>query len=657
MKVFYPVLSGLLSVIALTGCKQLQQKSMTRDASDSSALSARGQVPKKTACVSFQGNGVYFPTHIGALIAILENNFEPVFASGGSSGAILAALSRALVENTSLSGAGSFRPQDAAVILSASAPVVESVLFLPRFTTPLKLIDSFDVFLSGSSVGVLSAEPGDGMVNAESIVGQSTLIVEFFRTVDFSRALRLSTLKERETEVARLWKSFANTVDVTPETAADALLIDRQTLVQQGLNDLVVIQDRLFKLFKSRSDTFQVNYQTQQDAWNKFISLNAKNFGLDSKQRRQMIFKKAVDAVKSLESFDALYSTFSGQFMLVDPDRVFSASQGFDFATRRRIEIPENTIIHSTARRAKKQVEGWKEQTGLASLHQVYFTHPKQTAEFAARLTDPQNNPLQPADKNFAPVIPSSRIVVSTLPLGPTLTASTGEPTAFLRYPIDLDGPARLRLGWVKFDETLMGYGGWLEKVSIGTVRQFEKCSNRNVDAYFYTSDGSGVSRFGRMAFLGLFVQTPFRGLLAKMLDSPVQIRALLSGATNNNDILTGQLQRDFEGVVASADRVLADNREVRGRMGYVPMVFNHASPSELTGAAGERQDIAIRSNRRAMILGAYEHTRKILAAQKLERSSLPLWNIPGEQIKLLSLTTPEAVLEIINRVSPRLSY
>jgi hypothetical protein len=159
------------------------------------------------------------------------------------------------------------------------------------------------------------------------------------------------------------------------------------------------------------------------------------------------------------------------------------------------------------------------------------------------------------------------------------------------------------------------------------------------------------------MAFLGLFVQTPFRGLLAKMLDSPVQIRALLSGATNNNDILTGQLQRDFEGVVASADRVLADNREVRGRMGYVPMVFNHASPSELTGAAGERQDIAIRSNRRAMILGAYEHTRKILAAQKLERSSLPLWNIPGEQIKLLSLTTPEAVLEIINRVSPRLSY
>jgi hypothetical protein len=240
--------------------------------------STRAAPAKKTACVSFQGNGVYFSSHIGALIALLENNYEPVFATGGSSGAIIAGLARALVENPSLADGRGFSPQEAAVVLAASAPVIESVLFLPRFTTPLLLLDSLDVFLTGSSMGVLSAEPNDGLVNAESIVGQSTLVIDFYRTADFSEIFSMGSVREREFELARMWKKYANTVDVTPEDAADALLTSRETLEGQGRADLVEIQDRIFKLYRSKKDTFHRNWKTQQDSWNRLIGGNARAF-------------------------------------------------------------------------------------------------------------------------------------------------------------------------------------------------------------------------------------------------------------------------------------------------------------------------------------------------------------------------------------------
>ncbi|NBW82375.1 hypothetical protein EBR21_11535, partial [bacterium] len=247
--------SFVIAIVALlvAACGRGDNFNKTRSLSQLS--STRSTPAKKTACVSFQGNGVYFSSHVGALIALLENNYEPVFATGGSSGAILAGVARALAENPSLADAQGFNPQDAAVILAASAPVIESVLFLPRFTTPLMLLDSLDVFLTGSSVGVLSAEPTDGLVNAESIVGQSTLVIDFYRTVDFSDVFAMNSVREREFELARLWKQFANTIDVTPEDAADALLTSRDALESQGRSDLVTIQDRIFKMYRSKKDT------------------------------------------------------------------------------------------------------------------------------------------------------------------------------------------------------------------------------------------------------------------------------------------------------------------------------------------------------------------------------------------------------------------
>jgi hypothetical protein len=642
-----PWLFALSFFVVPMGCKK----------QNSSGTQSSSSTQKKTACLSFQGNGVYFPSHIGALIALLENNIEPVFAVGGSSGSIIAALSRAVVDNATLSPSGSFRPQDAALVLAASLPMVESTLFLPRFNTPLRMLDSLDVFLSGSKQGVLAASPDNGMISPESIVGQSALIINFFRSADFRQLIRMNSLQDREKEIVRLWKNYANAIAVTPEMFAEALLVDRNTLMNSKRNDLVEIQDRIFGLFRSVGGEYFGNYKDQQESWNQLLVSNQKMLGADNGKNKIAMFKTALEKAKALESFDALYATLSGPFLLPDPARVFMAYQGVEYGSQKRIEIPTNTIIHATARRARKTDGSWKELKGLSALHQVYFANTQQAAEFSSRLTNPQHNPLQPQNGQMQPVIPGERIVVSGQSLGPSLTASTGEPAAFVRSPINLDVASRGRLGWTTPDETLVGYGGWLEKISLGTAMQFDQCAPNQVDLYFFTSDGGGVGKFNKMAFLGLFVDEPYRGALAEIAQNPALISKLLSGSTNNSGMLEGQAQREFDALVASTEQLFIDGKSAKAKQGNVPVLVEHAKPSDLGGADGERQSIVIRSNRRALVLTAYEKTRKILAQQNLLGISMKLWNEPGEKISISSLPTPELVQAAIERIAPRMQY
>lgn len=247
------------------------------------------------------------------------------------------------------------------------------------------------------------------MVNSESIVGQSALTIAFFASIDFSKVLSLKSLAERERAIRALWSKFVNAVDVTPEQVADAMLLSRTALIEQKRTDLVVIQDRIFKMFRSRNDTFVNDYREQQRLWNSFLASRGKDFGFDSKERRQAAFKLILEKVKTFESFDALAATLSGHFMLPDPDRIYGASGGLGPNSGSPVRIPSNTIIHATARRAVLAEGQWQEDLGLSSLHQVYFVNPLQAGSVAARLLKPENNPLMPEATDVAPVIPAER--------------------------------------------------------------------------------------------------------------------------------------------------------------------------------------------------------------------------------------------------------
>ena len=609
---------------------------------------------KKTACLSFQGNGTYFSSHIGSLIALLESNYEPTFVTGGSSGAIIANISRALVENKSLSVNGEFAPQMAARILASSAGIVDSVLFLPRFTNPLMLLDSFDVFISGTSQGVLFGDPKDGMVNAESIVGQSALVIDFFRTADFSEALKRSTIGDREAFISNLWKSYSKSILVTPDDVADAILTDKKTLTSQGRNDLVVIQDRFFKMFRSKLDTTFINYKTQQQEWNTALAQNASRFGLENPAKRRAFFKAFLGKLKSIESFDAIYVTLSGNFFLMDPDLVWGAFNGYD-PVGKRMEIPSNVIIHSTARRGRKADGKFKEQRGLASLHQVYFTNPKMAERVRKTLYDPESNPLKPSTPGFQAALPSERIVVNASYLGPALAATTGEPTAFTRYEINLDPDAQKRLPWLSSGDTLIGYGGWLEKNSLGTGRKFAECAPDKVDTYMASGDGAKVTTFAKMAYFGLLLETPLRGLLARQVSNPSDLREFIAGRAKQNQMFTSGPEVDeIEKTASIVKQIFDESLASKGRLGNIPLNFNDVAPSSSNGPKTADANMTFRSNRRAMILGAYESTRNLMIQSGSRVPELNLFGIPAKNLNILSKGSDDEVMAIVNSAIPR---
>ena len=639
----------LLSPLALLlSCKS------PRVATDADLLSAKSSSAKKTACLSFQGNGTYFSSHIGALIAVLEGNYEPTFVTGGSSGAIIASIARAIVENKSLFQGGGFAPQAAARVLASSGGIVESVLFLPRFTTPLMLLDSFDVFISGTSQGVLFGDPKDGMVNAESIVGQSALVIDFFRTTNFSEVLKQPTIQSREAAVSALWKSYSNSVLVTPEDAADAILTDKATLEAQGRKDLVLIQNRFFKMFRSKLDTVMSSYQTQQQEWNTFLAGNQATFGLNQAPKRRAIFNAFLGKLKAIESFDAIYASFSGNFYLMDPDLVWGAFAGFAPAGH-RMEIPSNIILHSTARRGQKVPGNFKEQRGLQSLHQVYFANPALVDRARKTLYNPSSNPLKPTLSGSEPAIPSERIVVTTSLLGPALAATTGEPTAFTRYEIKLDSEAQGRLPWLSTGESLIGYGGWLEKNSLGTGRKFAECAPDKVDALMFSGDGSGMTNFAKMAYFGLLLESPLRGMLARQVDNPADLKAFISGRAKQIPIFTsGPEVEEIEKAAQTVSVVFTESIASKGRLGNIPIDFNQISPSTSSGPKTADANMTFRANRRAMVLGAYEYTRNLMSKTTGPNPELGLFGIPSGQINIRSKGSDGEVLSLVSQALPR---
>ncbi len=640
-------------LVALPFSLQLSCKSFEENL-DSKLQSHKGPPKKKTVCLSFQGNGTYFSSHIGALIALLESNYEPTFVTGGSSGAIIANIARAVVENPSLGVGGEFAPQMAARLLASSSGIIDSMLFLPRFTTPLMLLDSFDVFISGTSQGVLFGDPKDGMVNAESIVGQSALAIDFFKTTNFSEALRQTTIASREAFVSKLWMSYSHSVLVTPDDAADALLTDRVTLTAQGRNDLVTIQDRFFKMFRSKLDTTFINYKTQQQDWNTFLAGNSATFGLNNPIKRRTIFKIFLDKLKSIESFDAIYASVSGNFLLIDPDIAWAAFHGYD-PVGNPMEIPSNVIIHSTARRGKRIDGDLIEQRGLASLHQVYFTNRKMVERVRTTLYAPEANPLKPASKGFSAALPSERIVVNSSFLGPALAATTGEPTAFTRYAINLDPEAPSRLPWLSTGDVLIGYGGWLEKNSLGTGRKFAECAPERVDTYMASGDGPMVTSFAKMAYFGLLLETPLRGMLARQVSNPADLRAFISGRAKQNQMFTSGPEVDeIENTAHIVGQLFEESLASKGRLGNIPFNFSEVAPSSSNGPKTADANIAFRSNRRAMVLGAYEYTKSLLALSGSQVADLSLFGIPSQSLSILSKASGEDVQAVVNSAMPR---
>jgi hypothetical protein len=81
---------------------------------------------------------------------------------------------------------------------------------------------------------------------------------------------------------------------------------------------------------------------------------------------------------------------------------------------------------------------------------------------------------------------------------------------------------------------------------------------------------------------------------------------------------------------------------------------FAFADPSKMGGTSSKALNAVFRSNRRAMILAAYEFTRKMALERGLGAGNLPLWNKRFDSV--LGQSNPSDVLAVVSDTMPRLS-
>jgi hypothetical protein len=106
--------------------------------------------------------------------------------------------------------------------------------------------------------------------------------------------------------------------------------------------------------------------------------------------------------------------------------------------------------------------------------------------------------------------------------------------------------------------------------------------------------------------------------------------------------------------VIHLANLLFKENRALKARLGHIPIDFRHTSPLGGITPEAESANMMIRSSRRAMILAAYEFTRKMIATQKLPNATVDLWNAPGNEVKILTGKNADDVRDEVQRFLPR---
>ena len=237
---------SILSVVAgatllsLSACQ-------TRRLNSSLTTADPGREPL-TACLGIQGNGTNFSSHMGTLIGLFENNIEPKVVIGGSSGAIVGSIGRALMLNKSILDPnnrvmypgknGEFfelgYPQKAALILAASEEVMNGFLFVPAFDEHNSLKMYLDLLRFGNNLAIgrqLPSDPRAKILNIEPTVGSAVLLTAFFQLTDFTDILQAAArefhksnpnfLEEFNRRRVAVEKKFLEYVIPDPKSRAD----------------------------------------------------------------------------------------------------------------------------------------------------------------------------------------------------------------------------------------------------------------------------------------------------------------------------------------------------------------------------------------------------------------------------------------------------
>ena len=499
------------ALVAMVQCTP-QGKLVSKLESPQGALETNNDI-----CVSIEGNGENFSSHIGGFIAMLEQDLNPKVVSGGSSGSVIAVLVRALLSNSSLQNGDKSSLQNAALVLAAGKPVFESLIFLPSLNDIGTAIKSAALTLGSAALGRgFVSNPDYAVAHAEAILGQNIIAAQFFRDADFSGVLQERDLAARVKAMEKLWVEMYNFKRVNPQEFVEALLTPAALVREQGVRQSQAdIRKRYFALFDSPID--QEGKKTPAEMLAEHERMLDQTANLNIKIVRdsaQEIFKQAIELMRPAPFIGALSASVDKPFLLPDEKVLAKAMRGFD-RNGKEIAIPDGAVIHTTARlgelRAtipaampKRKFDGVDtgsaferidDKPGFQFLYQLYFANEDMTQKFhEAQLSNKQSGLLFYVENGIPkPLLWSAKNAqaIGGLSLAEAVSVSISEPGFFRRTPLVL---ANYKLAHESVlpdpfkteGAYVLSFGGWLDTSASQTLALLPDCDPKKISRFAY---------------------------------------------------------------------------------------------------------------------------------------------------------------------------
>lgn len=487
---------------------------------------------EREVCVSLEGNGENFSSHISALVALMEQGLNPRVVAGGSSGAVVAGLVRALLSNPTLGDVSQKTPsvQNAARVLAAGKPVFESLLFLPTLDDLRTAVSSLALTLVyvGLGRGFVS-NPDYAVAHAEAIVAQNLIAIQFFRDTDFASVLAEPDYHKRLALVQSLWESEFGFLRVSPAEFVLAMLTPDQHASESEIKRHREIRRRYFALFDSPTKkSGQLSPQEMLEKHEAFLSNTVLLNSARLRDSAVQIYEAAVEAMRPLLFVGALSATVDKPFLLPDPEVLSKAIQGLD-KDGNVMKIPDGAVIHTTARQGELRLavpglfpkrefadvdigsffQRIDDMPGFKNLYQIYFSNEEMTEALQKAQLDHADSGLlfYTKERKAVPVLQSNQHAqaIGGLNLSQALSLSVSEPGFFRRIPFR---PSELKLAddvvvpalFRDPDTFLVSYGGWLDTSASQTLALLPHCDPERIDHFAYVHPNRLENEFQRNA-------------------------------------------------------------------------------------------------------------------------------------------------------------
>ncbi|MDQ3234777.1 MAG: hypothetical protein M3Q07_23470 [Pseudobdellovibrionaceae bacterium] len=597
-----------------------------------------------TACLSVQGNGSNFPTLIGSAVALLERGVIPVVTMGGSSASLVAPTIQAVLHNTSIraarvlteSGRELTLSEKAAVVLSASSVVSESILFLPNLADLPRTVRNILLYQAAvDNADAFVGTPDQELALLEAIAGQGVLVADFFATADFSSILAGSEPAARAEAMRELWMKQADLLAVTPQDFIRALL---PLNAEQRDSELSrSLRMRFFGLFRRDTSGAKSDPDVALQAYEQFLLGVETQLGKLPPEQLESAFLAALDTLRGAPFVGSIASTLSKPFLLPSPSKVWSAYNGISLAKGKSIRMPPGTILHTTGRIATTGANGQPiELLGLKNFRQVYFP-----ADDVAADLELQRDALNPG-RSFIEAFSESQgwesplpreqlIVLSSRPLAQAVKLSIAEPNAFRRDDIPLDSGVLAQDTALASAGRLVTFGGWLEHLPMTTLSKISACQNVDLKVTI-ANPTKGLKDFQRRA-------------IRAVIDGPAAFQQTVAERSDP----TSPVNRFMDSLWRVFDYALT----LEGQLGRVKLDFNWDEPIPGNDPARAEVESAITQSTRSLFLAAYQDSFETLQGMELFANRPGVLATDLATPRLTHASTPKEVSDITSRLLP----